>query len=1026
MRSLLTCLLLGLPAPALGDFDYPDFTDTTNLDFVGAGSAVLGRARVCPSVPNIAGGVWYATRQDVVSPWTSEFVFEMSGGGHGLVFLIQRDSQTPLGGAGELLGYDGVTNSLALELDVIQDVGLSDPSGNHLSWHSGGSGANSVHEASSRGATGVVPLLADGQPHTVRLTYVPGALRVFVDDLVHPALQVDVDIDALLDLDDGTAWLGFTAACGASWQNHFVDSWSFDEQATTWGGNRAPSAPTINEPQNDGDIANPYDVHMETSSQVDADGDAHAASDFQIYVMTPSERVWEGNDLTGLESLHAHLADGVFVGSYAGFFGLKEQEAYVLRVRHRDDSGDPWSSAGPWSERHFQTGASGEFHPLVADDLLVPPAPVWLQAQGGAPVVLPGGGTQPGLFVEGPAGEALLWIEGDDGVHNHVTDGPPLNDHVPMRLRVFGGATGVALPETDLVVVDHECQGHTLLLPSLAVAPAQEVYLWVSAEGATWWGAAGQDEPDFSSLARGSSLPWVVTRPNLEVEVVAEGLTLPVNVAFVPSPGSNPGDPLLYVTELYGTIKVVTNEGGLRDYATGLLNYDPTGSFPGSGEQGLTGIAVDPATGDVIATMLYDAGGPHYPKVVRFTSTNGGLSAATQTTLLDMAGELQGQSHQISHVEVHPDGHLLVHMGDGFDAKTAQDLGSFRGKILRMNLDGTPAASNPFYDPGDGIDAADYVWASGFRNPFGGRYREADGRHYEVENGPSIDRLVQVVPGHDYGWNGGSQDMLQDALYNWSPAHAPVNLAFLQPGTFGGSGFPEGYMGRLYVTESGPTYAPGPQARGKRIVELVLDGAGNVVSGPAAVAEYVGTGRATAVGLAAGPDGLYFTELYRDQGSDPTAAGARLLRLQFHADGDCDGFGTSYCEPAVANSTGVPAELHAHGSDHVADNDLTLEAHDLPPNQFGYFMASMSQGFVSGPGGSEGNLCLSGKIGRFASQLQSSGPAGELELLVDLNSLPPPLGAVQPGETWCFQAWYRDANPAPTSNFTQGLSVDFH
>ena len=38
--------------------------------------------------------------------------------------------------------------------------------------------------------------------------------------------------------------------------------------------------------------------------------------------------------------------------------------------------------------------------------------------------------------------------------------------------------------------------------------------------------------------------------------------------------------------------------------------------------------------------------------------------------------------------------------------------------------------------------------------------------------------------------------------------------------------------------------------------------------------EYAGTGRATVVGLAAGPDGLYFTELYRDEGAtSPIDAG---------------------------------------------------------------------------------------------------------------------------------------------------------
>ncbi len=51
---------------------------------------------------------------------------------------------------------------------------------------------------------------------------------------------------------------------------------------------------------------------------------------------------------------------------------------------------------------------------------------------------------------------------------------------------------------------------------------------------------------------------------------------------------------------------------------------------------------------------------------------------------------------------------------------------------------------------------------------------------------------------------------------------------------------------------------------------------------PHTLVEYTGTGKATAVGLAAGPDGLYFTELYKDQNyGSPIDCGARLLRVRY-------------------------------------------------------------------------------------------------------------------------------------------------
>jgi glucose/arabinose dehydrogenase len=384
-----------------------------------------------------------------------------------------------------------------------------------------------------------------------------------------------------------------------------------------------------------------------------------------------------------------------------------------------------------------------------------------------------------------------------------------------------------------------------------------------------------------------SPVPWAVRQPGYEVEIVATGFQLPVNIAFVPNPGLDPGDPFMYVTELYGTIKVVTRDGTVSDYATGLLNFNPTGNFPGSGEQGLTGITVEPATGDVIATLLYEntasSSRPHYPKVVRFHSNDGGLTAASETTILDMFGQNTGQSHQVSAVTIGPDGKLYVHNGDGFNTEAAQSIDTFRGKVLRMNLDGTAATANPFYDASNGETARDYLFAYGFRNPFGGAWRASDASLYEVENGPSVDRFAKVVRGRNYLWDGTDASMRNFALYNWEPSHAPVNIAFVQPQTFFGSGFPEIEMDHAFVSESGSTYAGGPQAHGKRIVEFAPGPNGDFAGSPKVpLIEYSGTGKATAAGLAAGPDGLYFTDLYKDQGATSAIdRGANILRVRY-------------------------------------------------------------------------------------------------------------------------------------------------
>jgi hypothetical protein len=137
--------------------------------------------------------------------------------------------------------------------------------------------------------------------------------------------------------------------------------------------------------------------------------------------------------------------------------------------------------------------------------------------------------------------------------------------------------------------------------------------------------------------------------------------------------------------------------------------------------------------------------------------------------------------------------------------------------------------------------------------------------------------------------------------------------------------------------------------------------------------------------------------------------------------------GTNYCGPAATNSTGVAAHLSGSGSAVLASNALVLSAEALPPNSFGFFLTSRTQSFVANPGGSQGNLCLGGGIGRYVQNIFNSGAAGRADLQVDATQMPTPNGLVGAtvGETWSFQAWYRDANPAVTSNFTDGLEVTF-
>lgn len=400
-----------------------------------------------------------------------------------------------------------------------------------------------------------------------------------------------------------------------------------------------------------------------------------------------------------------------------------------------------------------------------------------------------------------------------------------------------------------------------------------------SGEAGPWSERRFRTEPP-GPPGRRSAVPWAVRQEGYRVEQVAGGLRLPVNIAMVPRPRSGPRAPLIYVTELYGNIKLVRRNGRVTTYARNLLNFDPSASFPGSGEVGLAGIVVEPRSGDVFASMVYEPENPmvgrHYAKVVRFRSSRNGRVATGQTTVLDIP-EPQGPSHQISDLSISPDGKLFVHVADGHEPDQSRNLESFLGKVLRVNLDGSPARDNPFYDATDGISPRDYVYALGLRNPFGGAWRAADDSLYMVENGPFMDRFARVARGRNFLWDGTNESMRIHALYNWAPSHAPLNIAFVQRRTASNGGFAAAKMDHAFVTETGPTWGEGPQYKGKRIVEFVPNRTGRYKPRARPFVEYTGVGKATTAGLAAAPEGLYFTDLYKDLDySSPIDRGAKL------------------------------------------------------------------------------------------------------------------------------------------------------
>ena len=92
-----------------------------------------------------------------------------------------------------------------------------------------------------------------------------------------------------------------------------------------------------------------------------------------------------------------------------------------------------------------------------------------------------------------------------------------------------------------------------------------------------------------------------------------------------------------------------------------------------------------------------------------------------------------------------PDRKLYVVIGDNAQPANAQDRSAnLRGKILRLNPDGSIPATNPF---------GTRIWAYGIRNSIGFAFDPQNSRLWESENGPGCnDEVNRIVRGGNHGW----------------------------------------------------------------------------------------------------------------------------------------------------------------------------------------------------------------------------------------------------------------------------------
>lgn len=340
------------------------------------------------------------------------------------------------------------------------------------------------------------------------------------------------------------------------------------------------------------------------------------------------------------------------------------------------------------------------------------------------------------------------------------------------------------------------------------------------------------------------------------------GYKLPTAIAFVPQPGSGPKDPLYFVTELRGTVKVVTNDRTVYPFVEGLIASRPERELPNiEGETGLAGICLAPESGYVFVTFAYqDENGLLRNNIIRFTTTpqTFGLEATDRLAFTELfAGYEAAISHQIGGCQVVGDA-LYVSVADGWQTAESQNVDSLLGKVLRMSLDGEPLPDNPFFLAGDEREAADFVWAYGFRNPFG--LAAVGEALFTADNGSDVDRLVAIEAGENYLWNGSDWSIGARADVALSPDVGPAQTAY----DAGSSNFlPDEYGASFYMATSRPEVAG--------VLRIGFDVAAGKASGtPEYIVRYGGEGVQIVSGVAVGPDGLYFVPTLPDAAGEST------------------------------------------------------------------------------------------------------------------------------------------------------------
>lgn len=231
--------------------------------------------------------------------------------------------------------------------------------------------------------------------------------------------------------------------------------------------------------------------------------------------------------------------------------------------------------------------------------------------------------------------------------------------------------------------------------------------------------------------------------PNFAGVQVATGLD-PVGMDVAP-------DGRVFLAEKSGKVRIVKNGALLTTPFVVIPNVD---NF---NERGLLKVVVDPnfSTNNFLYVYYtYKASGSTVSnnRVSRFTANGDVAIAGSELVLIDIDPLGSVGYHNGGGLAI-VGGKLFISVGENTVAANAQSLTTLKGKILRINLDGSIPTDNPFYTTATGVYRA--IWALGFRNPFRMAAQPGTGKLFINDVGAgSWEEINEGVAGKNYGWPG--------------------------------------------------------------------------------------------------------------------------------------------------------------------------------------------------------------------------------------------------------------------------------